>query len=587
MASKFGDVYRSSFITLDRNLQQTNNTQLYFRQLLPPLNTASGDFFSLSPAQGVDPSIRINKYDADGAFLGYGYLYDTSFNVPPAGPTGATGPTGPVGPTGEPGSATNTGATGPPGTLDVEGTGYGNLVIYDTTAGPTGSVVYTSSIEVDANGHLLPTTSYTYDLGSAGAHWRDLYLSSGTIYMGPTGTIGGDGDGNLLLNATNGRVVGIGTTAPADPEFVRLDVSGGAYIGVSGEGSVRILGSKVGLLAGQSFIESGTSKTAGTDNRLIFANIGATKRIMTVDTSEECVGVRTTTPLYPLHVVTSNTSDTSRQIVASADASGLFYTYMSAISGPTAYYGSIGARRDDSPAGLDLYINPTPFSGNVGVGYVNAATLPGSKLNVNGNVTISGELLPATDSAADLGSASLKWRSLYLSAGSLYLGPNTKISSTAGSTMNLQMITGGMQISNGTNTGLVYDTYFNSPPGSTESIVTLVNAVPVVNLNPFIVIPYTPVTKTGNYLINIAWTFSPGTIFGTGAIYVAITTQGPEYYTTILPIPPPSGTSTTSQYTLLGTLYNGDAGSIELDTSSLTGINATLTVTALFLSATP
>jgi hypothetical protein len=505
MTSKFTDVYRSSFITLDRNLQQTNSTQLYFRQLLPPLNTVSGDFFSLSPAQGSDPTIRLNKYDADGTFLGYGYLYDTSFNVPGEGPTGPTGPTGPIGPTGLPGSATNTGATGPPGILSVEGTGYGNLVIYDTTAGPTGSVVYSSSIEVDASGHLLPTTSYTYDLGSTGAHWRDLYLSEGTIYLGPTGTIGGDETGSVLLNATNGRVVGIGTTTPNKQLGISLDVSGGAYFGVSGEGSARIVAQ-----SGTTYFETGRSKALGTNNTLVIGSIGATAQVMRIDTSEERVGVNGV-PAFPLHVITSNTNSASRQIVASADAAGQFYTYLSAISGPSAYYGSFGARRDDVPGGLDLYINPTPFSGNVGVGYLNGATLPGSKLNVNGNVTISGDCLPAVDGAFDLGSPSQKWRSLYLSGASLFLGTNTKISSTATGPMNMTFINAGLTISNGTNTGTVYDSYFNPPePVAQSRIPVFYNAVSA-GQSP-ITLPFFPndITTNGNYLIQVEITIFNG-----------------------------------------------------------------------------
>lgn len=524
-ASKFSDVYRSSFITLDRNLQQTNNTQLYFRQLLPPLNTASGDFFSLSPAQGVDPSIRINKYDADGAFLGYGYLYDTVFNVPGAGPTGPTGPTGPVGPTGLPGSATNTGATGPPGILSVEGTGYGNLVIYDTTAGPTGSVVYAPSIEVDSSGNLLPTTSYTYDLGSAGAHWRDLYLSSGTIYVGPTGTIGADGSGNLRLNAGNSQGVGINTQNDALPSGFALCASGNVLVGGLNNSNRIILNPNSGPNSA-SYIQS--SSAGG----IRFTQLGMNDYSLYVDTSEQRVGINGV-PAFPLHVITSNTNSASRQIVASADAAGKFYTYMSAISGPTAYYGSIGARRDDSPAGLDLYINPTPFSGNVGIGYTNGSALPGSKLNVYGNVTISGGLLPAYDSAGDLGSSALKWRSLYLSAGSLYLGPNTKISSTAGSTMNLQMINGGMQISNGTNAGLVYDSYFNPPEPAAQSRVPVFYNGVQIGENP-VTLPFEPndITTSGNYLIQVEVTIFNGV---NNPVFISINENGSAVLNFIIP----------------------------------------------------
>ena len=62
-----------------------NNSQLFFRALQAPLNTVDNTFYSLAAAQSNDPSLRINKYDASGALINYGYLYDTQFNLlPPA-----------------------------------------------------------------------------------------------------------------------------------------------------------------------------------------------------------------------------------------------------------------------------------------------------------------------------------------------------------------------------------------------------------------------------------------------------------------------------------------------------------------------
>jgi hypothetical protein len=62
-----------------------NNSQLFFRALQAPLNTVDNTFYSLGAAQSNDPSLRINKYDASGALLNYGYLYDTQFNPLPPG----------------------------------------------------------------------------------------------------------------------------------------------------------------------------------------------------------------------------------------------------------------------------------------------------------------------------------------------------------------------------------------------------------------------------------------------------------------------------------------------------------------------
>ena len=48
----------------------------------------------------------------------------------------------------------------------------------------------------DISGHLIPDTDITYDLGSATNRFRDLYLSSATIYLG---------DIKLTKNADTGK----------------------------------------------------------------------------------------------------------------------------------------------------------------------------------------------------------------------------------------------------------------------------------------------------------------------------------------------------------------------------------------------
>ena len=83
MSRKTSNVFRTSFLTMDGTFDP-NNSQLFFRALQAPLNTVDNTFYSLGAAQSNDPSLRINKYDASGALLNYGYLYDTQFNpLPP------------------------------------------------------------------------------------------------------------------------------------------------------------------------------------------------------------------------------------------------------------------------------------------------------------------------------------------------------------------------------------------------------------------------------------------------------------------------------------------------------------------------
>lgn len=50
--------------------------------------------------------------------------------------------------------------------------------------------------DITASGHLIPSTTEVYDLGTAAARWRDLYLSGSTIDLGGT-LITRDGSGNV------------------------------------------------------------------------------------------------------------------------------------------------------------------------------------------------------------------------------------------------------------------------------------------------------------------------------------------------------------------------------------------------------
>jgi len=55
----------------------------------------------------------------------------------------------------------------------------------------------------DLNQHLIPDTNSVYDLGTAEKKWRDLYLSSATIYLGDNTKMSVDSDGNLEVKDEN------------------------------------------------------------------------------------------------------------------------------------------------------------------------------------------------------------------------------------------------------------------------------------------------------------------------------------------------------------------------------------------------
>ena len=71
--------------------------------------------------------------------------------------------------------------------------------------------------------------------------------------------------------------------------------------------------------------------------------------------------------------------------------------------------------------------------GNVGIG----TTQPRSRLDVVGNMTITGDIIPSSNSIYNLGSSSNKWKDLYLSGNSIFLD-NTVISSDSSSNLNIK-----------------------------------------------------------------------------------------------------------------------------------------------------
>ena len=86
-------------------------------------------------------------------------------------------------------------------------TANGVVFVYNSTKGVWAKQGTTTPPVV--SGHVLPDTTLTYDLGSADKKFRDIYLSSGTIYLG---------DENLSI--TDGQLTSSASIASPD-----LDVS--------------------------------------------------------------------------------------------------------------------------------------------------------------------------------------------------------------------------------------------------------------------------------------------------------------------------------------------------------------------------
>ena len=99
--------------------------------------------------------------------------------------TAQTGPTGSQGNTGMTGA---TGLQGPTGNLVVNGP-TGAVLFYDgnTITGTTGMIYNPTGAtgpSLTLAGDLIPASDLTYSLGSTGSRWHDIHVGTGSIYMG-------------------------------------------------------------------------------------------------------------------------------------------------------------------------------------------------------------------------------------------------------------------------------------------------------------------------------------------------------------------------------------------------------------------
>jgi hypothetical protein len=338
----------------------------------------------------------------------------------PTGSSGVTGSTGYTGPTGSNGVTGSTGYTGPTGYTGVAGetgytgwTGYTGVTGSTGSTGPTGSIpvisqgtgsvlltgssgVYSADvIQVSANvggtgtvqvaGNIVPATHNVYTLGTSSNVWKDLFVGTGTIYVG-TATIGASST-SLLLNASNGGNVGIGTTNPSDALDVIGVIASGSRTsgGLSGRlslfnsiddttnsqitfnknrlNSSSISGDLIGSLifngsrfstrvlgAGISVNQVGTSVSTGVPCNISFSTSDGTfyRNRMTLDASGN-LGIGITRPLYTLDVsgttrITESLSLGSTPNVVYPRTYGLSYNdnFEAGDSTQTAYhYGSL------------------------------------------------------------------------------------------------------------------------------------------------------------------------------------------------------------------------------------------------------
>jgi len=326
------------------------------------------------------------------------------------GPTGDTGPTGAdstvTGPTGETGYTGPTGNTGPTGadstvTGPTGETGYTGPTGADSTVtGPTG---YTGPTGADSTvtGYTGPTGADSTVTGYTGPTGAD---STVTGYTGPTGadsTITGPTGtiltffGLWIIDRQYGYQVNTVVISPLD---------GNTYVCILD--TVDQTDPSLFSTSWTLLIERGISGPTGSTGETGY----------TGPTGETGY----TGPTGANSTVTGYTGPTGETGPTGADSTVTGYTGPtgadSTVTGPT------GAFQFSGPTGAILF-SPDGLSVTGNTGFVYTPTTTG----VTGTVVLDGNFLPATSAIYDLGSPTIRWRSVYADLGSVHLGPTATI----------------------------------------------------------------------------------------------------------------------------------------------------------------
>ena len=332
--------------------------------------------------------------DVDSAFT----VANTSGNVSTSGTLGVTG-------TSTLGVVNASGLISADGGLDVDGA--------FTVANSTGNVSTTGTLasgQQTVTGHILPGAHNTYDLGSTSLFWRDLYLSSGSLYINGQQVLSTDGT-DLLVQTDAGESFKVLETGA---DTITLQTANGDITLTNGSGTGNIeLDAPIQVTAGNNILSSD-------GNAISFANdIDAGSNRIAANSIGNLDGTSTITGSFVgdgtnLSGVTSYTdSDTKTKLNADGVISGSSQVF-SDISGDVLISsdGTAAIQANSVTLGTDTtgdYVGT--ITGGTGLSSTGATTGEGiaHSLSVDYGTT-SGTALEGDTTVDDVSIANLKTR---------------------------------------------------------------------------------------------------------------------------------------------------------------------------------
>jgi len=325
----------------------------------------------------------------------------------------------------------------------------------------TSDVFIGANFEVQGNSTLqnvLPAVTETYDLGSSDFRWRDIYLAGNTIYLGSS-TLSSS-DGNIVFSSVNGVNLSVDSIESFSANF-----SSDVFIA----GNLTVEGTRTTVNSTDLYIADNIiTLNAGTVGAPVL-NAG-----IEVDRGDEPdVSLRWNESLGRWEYTTNG--ETFTKILTSSDflsgptgpqgiqgptgatgaqgatgptgpqgiqgATGP--TGPQGIQGPTGATGAQGATGPTGPQGIQGATGPTGpqgiqgATGPTGPQGIQGATGPTGPQGIQGatgptgpfGVVGSTDLIPTVTETYDIGSSDLRWKDLYLSGDTLYLGDSVLSSS--------------------------------------------------------------------------------------------------------------------------------------------------------------